>query len=419
MSPKNWGLYYFRAFISAVALFFFSIDHHVLAQTSAPPGIFGDTVYHSVKLTSDIVYGDNFNIYYNLDDTLKLDIYEPDTLVDYLRPLIIYVHGGGFTAGDKTTDKAASFGNYFAKCGYLYASINYRLCIDDPSDTVDNFQCVYMCTQDAKSAVRFFRRYANDYCVDTSKIFMIGTSAGASICLNTAYWDQSEADSIFDTTDFGTLENTSGNEGYSSHPQAVISCWGGMPDTSWLRNETTPNQLFHGTNDPVVPYVWGLAVNGVYLFGSYTIHEASLADNIESYLHPFVGFGHGVSENTPQFDTLIHISSDFFYNHINGGEGSVPCIPTSIAEEEPGSNDLISISTLNHDYFLIRNNQDVAFNGVLKLYTIGGISMHTAPVIIAARSGTGVNCASLAEGWYLAVVENEKCVKVGKILVVR
>lgn len=419
MSQRKWGLYHYSALISAIALFFSSFNHDALAQTSAPPGIFADTVYHSVKLTSDIVYGENFNIYYNQADTLKLDTYEPDSLVDYLRPLIIYVHGGGFTGGDKTTDKATDFGNFFARCGYLYASINYRLCVDDPSDTIDNYQCVYMCTQDAMSAVRFFHKYANDYCVDTSKIFMIGTSAGASICLNAAYWDQDEADLIFDTADFGPLENSSGNEGYTSQPQAVVSCWGGIPDTAWLQNETVPNQLFHGTNDPVVPYTWGLAVNGVYLFGSYTIHEASLADNIESYLHPFVGFGHGVGNNSPQFDTLLHISTDFFYDHINAGEGSAQCIPTSIVGEASSSRDLISISTLNDDYLLIRNNQDAAFNGVLKLYTIAGIPMRAVPITIAARSGVVLNCTSLATGWYLAVVENEKYEKVDKILVTR
>lgn len=419
MSQKRWGSYYFPGLISAVTIFVFSSNHPVFSQTSAPPGIFGDTVYHSVKVTTDIVYGSNFNIYENEVDTLKLDIYEPDSLVDYLRPLIIYVHGGGFTGGDKATDKAVSFGNFFAKSGYLYSSINYRLCVDDPDDTIDNFECVYMCTQDAKSAVRFFRKYANDYCVDTSRTFMIGTSAGASICLNAAYWDQSEADLIFDTADFGTLENSSGNEGYSSQPQAIVSCWGGVPDTSWLQNEMTPNYLFHGTDDPVVPYVWGLAVNGVYLFGSYTIHEASLAENIESYLHPFVGAGHGVPDGSLQFDTLINLSADFFFNHINPGQGSVPCIPTSVDGEVPGITDLISISTLDDEYLFIRNNHYAPFSGMLKLYTIGGIPIRTVPITIAARSGREVNCASLVSGCYLAIVENEKYVKVGKILVAR
>jgi len=160
-------------------------------------------------------------------------------------------------------------------------------------------------------------------------------------------------------------------------------------------------------------------VNGVYLFGSYTIHEASLADNIESYLHPFVGAGHGVPDGSPQFDTLIHIATDFLYNHINAGEGSAPCIPTSVPEVESNSSDLISISTLNDDYLLISNNQDATFSGVLKLYTISGIPVRALPITIAARGAIRVNCTSLAGGWYLAVAKNEKIVKVNKILMAR
>jgi len=401
-----------------VAFLLLAFGDQSLAQTSAPPGIFADTVYHSVLLTSDIVFGDNFNLLLNEEDTLKLDTYEPDSTIDYLRPVIIYVHGGGFTAGNKTTDKAATFGNYFAKCGYLYASINYRLYIDNGQDTIDNFEEVYMSTQDAKSAVRFFRKHAIEYCVDTSKIFMIGTSAGASVCLSAAYWDQSEADAIFNTASFGTLENSSGNEGYSSHPDAIVSCWGGVPDTAWLQNETTPNQLFHGTADPVVPYVCGLAQNGVYLFGSYTIHEASLADNIESHLHPFVGAGHGVGSNSPQFDTLVQIATAFLYDHVNAGEGSTLCDPTGI-DQPTNNSDLISVSALNDDLILIRNNQSSPFSGLLKIYSIGGVIVSTSKIYVPAYGVIEVSGSVLSVGCYFAEVESEKFVIAHKIFVGR
>ncbi|HYV94369.1 MAG TPA: alpha/beta hydrolase fold domain-containing protein [Chitinophagales bacterium] len=404
--------------IYLVAFLLLAFGYQSLAQTSAPPGIFADTVYHSVLLTSDIVFGDNFNPLLNEEDTLKLDTYEPDSTIDYLRPVIIYVHGGGFTGGDKTTDKAATFGNYFAKCGYLCASINYRLYIDNGQDTIDNFQVVYMGTQDAKSAVRFFRKHAIEYCVDTSKIFMIGTSAGASLCLSAAYWNQSEADDIFNTASFGPLENSSGNEGYSSHPDAIVSCWGGIPDTAWLQNETTPNQLFHGTADPVVPYVWGLAQNGVYLFGSYTIHEASLANSIESYLHPFAGAGHGVGSNSPQFDTLVQIATAFFYDHVNAGEGSTLCNPTGL-DQSINSSDLISVSTLNDDIIFIRNNRSSSFSGGLKIYSISGMIVSTSKIYIPANAVRQVNGLSLSAGCYFAKVESEKFAMTLKILIVR
>jgi poly(3-hydroxybutyrate) depolymerase len=407
----------FSCLFLLVCILSFSFNEEANCQTSAPPGIFADTVYHSIKVTSDIVYGSNFNPFFNQVDTLKLDTYEPDSVIDYLRPVLIYAHGGGFTAGDKTTDKAEIFGNHFAMLGYLYASINYRLYSDDLYDTIDNFREVYMCTQDAKSAVRFFRKHASEYCVDTSKIFMTGTSAGGAICLNAAYWDQAEADSIFNSDDLGPLDNGSGNEGYSSALSAIVSCWGGIPDTAWLENETTPNQLFHGTQDPVVPYVWGLSANGVYLFGSYTIHEASLANNIESYLHPFPGAGHGVSSNSPQFDTLLQVSTVFLYNHLNPGEGSVACtLPLSV--NQPFSqDDLITITSIDESDFLIQNNQILPFHGQIKIYSMQGNLLNAYAVDISSYNSLTLHSGHLSCGCYLVEMRSMQYLHTGKIMV--
>jgi len=396
-----------------IAILFLCRSYWLTAQTSAPSGIFADTIYHCVKLTSDVVYGSNYNPFYNQVDTLKLDTYEPNATIDYLRPLIIYAHGS-FKGGDKTGDKALAFGNYFAKCGYLYASIDYRLYIDDSTDTIDNFQGVYMATQDAKSAVRFFRKHAGDYCVDTSMIFMIGTSAGGAVCLTSAYWDQEEADQIFNTTEWGPLENSSGNEGYSSRLTAIVSCWGGIPDTSWLRNEKTPNQLFHGTDDPSVPYMWGLSGNGVHLFGGYTIHEASIADHIESYLHPFVGAGHGVRSDVPQFDTLLQISTDFLYNHLKNDEGTTHCNYSSDNPSMCGE-DVILISTLNEDQLLILNTASGPFAGTLRIYSLSGSIMLNSEITIASGSSTQVDCSSFASGCYLVEIQSESLRKVSKV----
>src|SRR4026209_2017614 len=116
-------LYRIEGFFFGAIFYFFIISFGKLyAQTSAPKGIFQDEVYSTVKITSDIVFGANYNHFLNTDETLLLDTYEPEGLIDYRRPLIIYAHGGGFTSGSKTTDKASTFGNYFAKRGYLVAS---------------------------------------------------------------------------------------------------------------------------------------------------------------------------------------------------------------------------------------------------------------------------------------------------------
>ena len=58
---------------------------------------------------------------------LLLDFYEPvgDTLTK--RPLIVFQFGGGFAIGWRSEPVIPQFCEYFAKCGYAVASIDYRL----------------------------------------------------------------------------------------------------------------------------------------------------------------------------------------------------------------------------------------------------------------------------------------------------
>ncbi|MDE7267071.1 MAG: carboxylesterase family protein [Lachnospiraceae bacterium] len=46
-------------------------------------------------------------------------------------PFIFFVHGGGFTGGDKSLTEAVRYGEYPASKGYVVASANYRLAAED------------------------------------------------------------------------------------------------------------------------------------------------------------------------------------------------------------------------------------------------------------------------------------------------
>ncbi len=96
-----------------------------------PPGSaplrYRDPVFgFGVDQTSDVVYGSAINAE-NQTVTLTLDVYEPtgDTLT--ARPAIVWVHGGSFTSGDKTSPELVDEANTFASKGYFNVSINYRL----------------------------------------------------------------------------------------------------------------------------------------------------------------------------------------------------------------------------------------------------------------------------------------------------
>ena len=55
----------------------------------------------------------------------KLDLYLPDAAKPY--PVIVYIHGGGFRAGNKRAGNAPDIVRAGLDRGYAVASLNYRL----------------------------------------------------------------------------------------------------------------------------------------------------------------------------------------------------------------------------------------------------------------------------------------------------
>ncbi|KAJ4480101.1 Alpha/Beta hydrolase protein [Lentinula aciculospora] len=73
------------------------------------------------------------NISYGPHKRNVLDVYTPTEVSTSQRPVMIYVHGGGLVAGDKSWFKGslyANIGDYFASHGIVTVLINYRLVPD-------------------------------------------------------------------------------------------------------------------------------------------------------------------------------------------------------------------------------------------------------------------------------------------------
>src|SRR5689334_10802023 len=98
----------------------------VLTPPGPAPMRYRDAVFSDVTVTKDVTYGDALD-QQGHDVTLKLDMYAPtgDTATD--RPAIVWVHGGSFCCGDKTSPEIVDEANTFAKEGYVNVSIDYRL----------------------------------------------------------------------------------------------------------------------------------------------------------------------------------------------------------------------------------------------------------------------------------------------------
>jgi len=94
------------------------------------------------------------------------------------RPLLVYIHGGGWIGGDKER-VSSSIQDYLDK-GISYASINYRL-TGEASLPVP--------VHDAARAIQFIRSKAADWNIDKKKIALTGGSAGACTSMWLLYHD--------------------------------------------------------------------------------------------------------------------------------------------------------------------------------------------------------------------------------------
>ncbi|HEY4247083.1 MAG TPA: alpha/beta hydrolase [Lacunisphaera sp.] len=179
---------------------------------------------------SDVKYG-------ALSSSQTLDIYRP-VGADHPVPLVIWIHGGGFSVGDKRSMPRTDFGpppkgaglygpfqiqvpdlSALLKEGFAVVSLNYRLGspIISPHSMADG---ALDAIRDGKAAVRFLRANSVRYGFDPGRIAVWGNSAGGYMAaILGVTGDQA---TIFDDP---ALEN----ERTSSSVQAVV-VWFGAED---------------------------------------------------------------------------------------------------------------------------------------------------------------------------------------------
>ncbi len=93
-------------------------------------------------------------------------------------PLVIVVHGGGWSSGDK--NELAWMVNGLKSRGFVVANINYRLTLNSS----DNYK---MQLDDLDSAIQFTLRKAPVYTFNQQKLYIVGHSAGGHLSLSYAY----------------------------------------------------------------------------------------------------------------------------------------------------------------------------------------------------------------------------------------
>lgn len=424
-----------RNFTLLFAIFSFIIT---FAQTPCETGRYAEDVFPNFTTISNITYGQNTS-WNNATTVLKLDFYEPTGDTEPARPLIIWVHGGSFIGGSKTDIDVKTWSERFAKKGYACASIDYRLGFF-PFDSANAVKAVVRATQDLRAAIRFFykdRQTTNTYKIDTTKIYIGGSSAGAITALHVGYLDREcEIEDYLNASTIaalGGLEGASGNPGYSMDVKAVINGCGALARYSWLEAGDIPLCSIHGTNDGTVKYNRGIVNPGtplMYLDGSRMIHKRACAVGLDHQFYTFSGAPHvpyaGTSAAALAYmDTTVNFVRDFLVRQLgctqtalqpeNSPLQAATLYPIDYCDGSPVDEacEIVGFDEIKSLDFSIYPNPTkdkltVEFNAV------GNYSIHiidiTGRTIVANKSiasGSTINLDKFKSGNYFVVISDE------------
>jgi len=270
------------------------------------------------------------------DEAQRLDLYLPEQPGDKPRPLLVWIHGGGWRGGNKAGNPGAGL----VGKGYVAASVEYRF----------SQKALFPAQiQDCQAALRWLRANSKKYGIDPDHIGVWGSSAGghlsalvgtaggkkafAPIGGNAEQSDRVQAVvNFYGPADFNTVMQQAEDDQNIKNifkfntPADPYSGLIGVPLGSdkqktdavspvhYVSKDNPPMLILHGTKDALVPYAQ-----------SVELAAALREKGVEVLLQTLPGAGHGGPVfNKPAVNTMIE---KFFDKHIKGAAVKVDLVP--------------------------------------------------------------------------------------------
>jgi acetyl esterase/lipase len=155
------------------------------------------------------------------DPRQKLDLYLPEG--DGPHPLVVYIHGGAFRAGDKSDRPPLEY----LEEGYALAALNYRL---------SQHALFPAQIEDCKAAIRWLRANATRYGLDPERFAVGGASAGGHLA------------AMVGVTGHGREFDVGEHLDVSSGVRAVVDLYG-PTDFLQMDDHRLPNGMVHDAAD--------------------------------------------------------------------------------------------------------------------------------------------------------------------------
>ena len=276
--------------VGALLAFYFLMVSACAGQ--AKPVRYRDTVFSTITVERDLAYRSPLPAG-KAGKAYRFDLYEPGDDPATARPLIIWMHGGGFKFGSRKASGTRFWCTGFARRGYLCASIDYRMTV---KKTLTSFPALVkgcaIAVEDAREAVAYFKAHYKTWNIDTDRIILGGNSAGGIIALQAAYSKPADLSKLAGDTAQPIPDKPGG-------VAAVINFWGAMFETSWLNNARVPIVSVHGSNDHIVH----AGRKGEHFFGSLSIHAKADSLSIPNRIKIYDGYSHELQKHFNPFFT--------------------------------------------------------------------------------------------------------------------
>lgn len=263
---------------------------------------------YSVKWSDEI--GTRISdVSYDSGEANKFDLYLPKDNTKENYGLVVYLHAGGFTSGDKKDDEDMLA--WLTSKGYVAAGINYTL------RTEDNDKSILSQSNEIKSAIPVVIEEAKKHGYNIDKLTMAGGSAGHCLAMIYAYRDAKDSPVPVVFT-FGAVGPSSffredwDNYGLDKDADEAIeaaaglfSVMGGVEITTdmikngsyqelmkpvsayaWIDENSVPTVVAYGKYDRVQPYK-----------GSLRLKKALEDNNIDFKYFELLHSGHGLQND--------------------------------------------------------------------------------------------------------------------------
>lgn len=269
------------------------------------------------------------NLAYGEGEAQTFDLYLPadDSKKNY--GLVVYLHAGGFTTGDKADDKEIL--QWLTSKGYVAVGINYTLFGEDNPDAN-----IYTQSLEIREAMPVVIEEANKRGYTIDKMAVAGGSAGHTLAMLYAYRDADQApvpitmvfgavgpSSFYpqDWTSYGFDKDTaetnqaaaalfSGMSGQTITPQmfgthAYDEAVKDISALSWIDEHTVPTVMAYGKYDKFQPYL-----------ASVRLDQALTDNNVPHDYFVLEHSGHGLQNDSKVYKQYMETVVDYLNTYL-------------------------------------------------------------------------------------------------------